>query len=245
MDEAIIWGKRKKESMMRKQEEEVFAQQRRSFLQQKTNYDLVRGLMQIRMNKIFNPSFQLDSNNTFIFELMCNYFGNNEKFIEMAEEYGVKNPSLEKGIMLAGNFGCGKSWMMKLFAKNQRQCFEIKHAKQIATDYKERGEDFIYENFIAVKKAAFDDPSVFFQERIGMCIDDFGTEDVKSNYGDKKNVIGDIIEQKYFEKSCGVLLHGSTNLRSDQLKDYYGERVISRMREVFNFIEFKGGDRRK
>jgi len=69
---------------------------------------------------------------------------------------------------------------------------------------------------------------------MGMCIDDLGTEDIKNHYGNKKNVIGDLIELKYAKKTTGIYLHGTTNLTAEQLKDFYGSRVTSRMREIFN-----------
>ena len=89
----------------------------------------------------------------------------------------------------------------------------------------------------------------------GLCLDDIGTEDVKVNYGNRKSVIGDIIEQRYsiiekledpdnIKNNCGDLLHATTNLSSPQLVEYYGGRVTSRMREIFNFIELPGNDRR-
>ncbi len=242
--EAMIWGKQKKERIVAEIKiKEREAENRKKFTVS-TTPGLVDGLMRIRMEKVFPDGFILDEQNAYLYDLLCLYFGNDERFISNAMAAGVKNPTLKKGIMLAGNFGTGKTYMMKLFSKNQRQCFAVKNAKEIATQYKSEGE-LTLEEYIQITKAAFEDPSVFYQPSIGLCIDDLGTEDLKTNYGDKKNVIGDIIEQRYFNNNCGIYFHGSTNLTAQQLKDYYGERVTSRMREIFNFIEVRGTDRRK
>lgn len=242
--EAMIEAKRKKEKKIAAEEESKKINERRGFLTQKTNYDLVKGLTEVRKDTVFNKQFVVDDTNAYLFELLLLYFGQDKNFIPYAMQCGVKNPDLDKGILICGNFGVGKSWMTKMFSKNQRQCYEIKNAKDIAIVYKNKGEEAM-EEFLEIKRAAFEDPSVFYQKQIGLCIEDFGTEDIKSNYGDKKNVLGDIIEQRYFKGNMGIFLHGTTNLTADQLKAFYGERVTTRMREKFNFIELKGTDRRK
>lgn len=247
MDEAILWGKKRKEGLMKQQEENKRISQKRLLLTAKTNYDLTVGLSQIRMINAFpdHKPFVVDESNDFLYKMLCYYFGEDQNFVSMALEYGVNNPSLEKGIFLAGNFGTGKTYLMKLFAKNHRQCYELASAKDISIMYKEQGESVIEQFYVMTKQAAFEDPSVLYQKNIGLCIDDLGAEDEKRNYGDKKNVVGDIIEQRYFRGNCGPLLHMSSNLTSQQLTDYYGGRVVSRLREVMNFIVVKGSDRRK
>ena len=44
-----------------------------------------------------------------------------------------------------------------------------------------------------------------------------------------------------------MLTHATTNLSTSELEDYYGNRVRSRKREMFNFITFDSGakDKRK
>lgn len=244
VSEALILAKQKKEKLIAQDRIREREKLNRMKFTQKTNYDLVNGLMRLRMEKIFEKPFVLDDDNTYLYELLCYYFGEDIRFVDYALAVGVSNPSLQKGILLAGNFGTGKTWMMKLFCKNQRQCFSIHNAKEIAAIYKNAGEEGVSQ-FLKKTKAAFEDPSVFHQKFIGLYIDDIGTEDLKSNYGDKKNVIGDIIEIRCNEQNAGVMLHGSTNLTAPQLNEYYGGRVVSRMRENFNFIEVIGSDRRK
>lgn len=240
--------KRKQEEAFELRKRE--AEERKKFTQ-KTNYHLVKGLMLLRAGKKFDPIFNLDSDNEMIFELLCRYFGEDKEFVSIAQSAGVDNPSLEKGIMLCGVFGTGKTWMMELFKSNQRQCFDIVTAKEISEEYRIYKQDKSknYEDplhrFLIQTKNAFEDPSVFYQPFSGMCIDDIGTEDLKNSFGNKKNVIGDIIEIRYTEKIFGPCFHATTNLTADQIDQYYGGRVRSRMRQMFNFIELPGKDRRK
>lgn len=249
INEALLQAKIKKSEKQRIEQQEKQISDRRNLLTQKTNYDIVRGLMEIRSVKKFKPSFLIDDNNRFVFELLCRYFGEDKSFLSMCDGIGVSDPSFKKGIMLCGVFGTGKSWMMKLFSVNQLQCFKIISAKEIAEEYlrdKNGNPDVdVLHKYIVQSQNAFEDPSVFFQKKSGWCIDDIGSEDLKNNYGNKKNVIGDIIEMRYQAGEYGTSLHATTNLTAKQIDDYYGGRVRSRMREMFNFIELPGADRRK
>lgn len=244
MDEAIIWGKRKKEEKEKSLMRQLREEEARKKLLQTTNYNIIKSFMIYRAEQQFGGRFILDKNNEIVFELLCNYFGNDEKFISLANNIDVQNPSLEKGVLLAGNFGVGKTWFMKLFSQNQRQCFIIRNAKMIADMFQSDGEESM-NDFTNLHKNPINDAGTFFQPVSGLCIDDLGTEDIKVHFGNKKNVIGDIIEKRYFNKHTGVLFHGTTNLTSGQLNEFYGGRVVSRMREIFNFIELRGNDRRK
>lgn len=246
MMEAIIWRKRKKADDLVTTELKNREAENRKRLTAPTNYDVVKMLMLYRAEKKFDKRFVIDEQNEMVFELLCRYFGNDPAFISNALAAGVENPSLEKGIFLAGNFGSGKTWMMTLFRQNQRQCFAIKPAKEIASGFRAADEPEEYlASLVPNVVNAYNDAMVFYQPYLGLCIDDIGTEDIKVNYGNKANVIGDLLEMKYNEKVYGLCLHATTNLTADEIKQYYGGRVASRMREIFNFIEFSGEDRRK
>jgi DNA replication protein DnaC len=47
--------------------------------------------------------------------------------------------------------------------------------------------------------------------------------------------------------SIGMLTHITSNLSSKEIENFYGNRVRSRMREMFNVVGFGGGvgDKRK
>lgn len=242
--EALIWRKRRKEDELKKETLRLREEQNRKRLTQSTTYDIVRSLMLHRSEVKFEGKFKLDEKNSFIFDLLCRYFGHDGEFIPLAKSIGIENPTLEKGILLAGSFGAGKTWFMQLFQMNQRQVFSVKNCKLIAEEYMTIGEEGM-EQYTIITKNAADDPSVFYQKYSGLCLDDIGTEEIKTHYGNKKNVIGDLIENRYTKKATGIYLHGTTNLTAEQLKEFYGNRITSRMREIFNFIELKGSDRRK
>lgn len=248
--EAMIWAKRKKEEDLRiklVREKELF---NRSKSNERWSYDVISTFMINRAKDLFKGKFTLDENNEKLFELMCYYFMEDPNFVIMGTKMGFKNLSLEKGLFIPGNFGVGKTWLMQLFQKNKRQVYYMRSAKDISQAYLNSGRDKkeemkIPDEFIEPFKNAANDAAVFFQPVSGLCIDDIGAENLKNNYGNVSNVIGDLIERRYEKKYTGVLLHGTTNMTGEQLKNYYGERVVSRMREIFNFIKLDGLDRRK
>lgn len=243
--EAMIWAKRQKEERVKAAEvRQREAENRKHLTSTQWSYEQTEAYMRYRANQIFEGNFILDVHNQTIFDLLCYYFSNDERFVGMAQGLGLESPALNKGILLAGNFGVGKTWMMKLFVKNQRQVYHVYNAKYIADAYEKEGESAI-ETFLVKTKNAYNDSGCFFQPYAGLCIDDIGTEDKKNNYGNKRNVIADIIERRYEKGNIGVWFHGTTNLTAEQIKEFYGGRVSSRLREVVNFIEVPGNDRRK
>lgn len=80
------------------------------------------------------------------------------------------------------------------------------------------------------------------------CFDDLGIEPIGRFFGKDCNVMGEVLLShhdlylKYRFKT-----HCTTNLNAQELEEYYGNRVRSRMRQLFNLIAFdKGGlDKRK
>ena len=68
-----------------------------------------------------------------------------------------------------------------------------------------------------------------------LLIDDLGSEPVEVNfYGNRINAIETILEMRYYRDK---LTHFTTNLTEQAIRDRYGERVYSRLREKTNFIE--------
>lgn len=243
--DAMIWAKRKKENLQQEQalRERESAVRKIGF--EAWSFDMIKTFMMKRAGDLFKETFTLDDNNEGFFNLLCYYFINSNTFLSEARKFGEENPSLSKGIFIPGNFGTGKTWLMKLFQKNQKQVYFIRSSKDVAQAYLISDDKTIPDEFITPFKNAINDASVFYQPISGLCIDDMGAESKKNNYGNVVNVIGDLIEQRYFRGYTGTLLHGTTNLSADELKAFYGERVTSRMREIFNFIELPGNDRRK
>ena len=244
--EAILLAKQKKLKRLEQEDyQKRVEENRKALVCTQWSYEQTKSYILYRAEQIFaGKSFTLDASNTFIFNLFCHYFSGSDDFVSLSQSIGVKNPSLNKGILLAGNCGVGKTWLVQLFAKNKRQVYFLRNAKMIADAFEQAGEEVMGEYEVPFRNAS-NDSSVFYQPFSGLCLDDLGTEDLKNHFGNKKNVIGDLLEKRYAKGHVGIMLHATTNLTADQLNAYYGGRVVSRMREIFNFIELRGKDRRK
>lgn len=187
--------------------------------------------------KRFGLPFLIDQYNEQLLNQLALYFTNNKEF----EKAGY---SLTKGILIMGNVGSGKTELMKFFQKNKKCCFTIKSANDISSDfslYKNEIDD-VYSTPI---EKPINDPDVFFQREIGYCFDDLGTEEVKNDYGNKKNVMSDVLMAIYSKKNFSKF-HITTNLMSkEEIEAKYGTRVNSRLREMFNVFALEGPDRRR
>lgn len=198
--------------------------------------------------------FKLDRDNEEVFKLLCLYFSGNLEF----EKHGFKSEvgeivqqySLQKGIVLhSKERGTGKTILMELFAHNKKACFVILPTAKITRFFEADGDKIItrYSKPWACEK----DPRFFYQSPVGLCYDDFGDEEIKNHYGNKENVMYRIITSIYsdYTENPGMTIfpffHITTNLTGDEIEAKYDKRVRSRMREMFNWIELPGKDRRR
>lgn len=242
---AVIEAKRKKELMLEEQaRREQADKNRKLFTENIWNWDTCEHFIRLRATNMFHGKFKFDEQVANYFNLLIRYFSKDEYFFTLAREMGIKNPSLDKGLYIGGNFGVGKTWLMRLFQRNQRQVFTLQNAKAIADLFEKDGEEAMSQ-FSESPILPSNDVDNFYHTRMGLCIDDLGTEQIKNHYGNKKNVVGDLIEFRYAKGQVGTLFHVTTNLTGDQLTAYYGGRVASRLRECMNIIDFIGEDLRK
>ena len=150
---------------------------------------------------------------------------------EMAHKTGI---DLEKGIMLLGPVGCGKTSLMNisrfLLAADKRH--SMKSCREITFEFIKDG----YEIFHRYTKGSFS-PHAF--EPKAYCFDDLGLENVMNYYGNQCSVMSEILLSRYdLFHSFGMITHLTTNLNSKDIESMYGLRVRSRCREMFNLLRF-------
>jgi len=166
-----------------------------------------------------------------IVKRICCYFANDTRF------EGYEGMSLQKGLLLVGGVGIGKSTLMRVFQKNARQSFKIHSCRDVEADFSVDGDDALREYSGNVKIAVNSDP--FGHKEIGYCFDDLGTEDQSKHYGRVKNVMQSVILNRYDNANLEfVSTHITTNLTASQIRERYDGRAIDRMREMFNIIDF-------
>lgn len=185
------------------------------------------------------PDFQIDAYNEEILWKLCLYFSGDVRM----NGFGL---TPNKGLLLYGGIGCGKTTLMDFFKTNQTACYMVKSTRQISYDYVKHGSDSIvkYNSLLT----ANDSNPPYGHKRLGVCFDDLGTEVDKKHYGNESNVMAEILLNRYDRHNdLKGKTHITTNLNTTEIGERYGDRVRSRLREMFNVVVFdeKSPDRRK
>ncbi|MCY4298106.1 MAG: ATPase [Flavobacteriaceae bacterium] len=144
-------------------------------------------------------------------------------------QYGI---DIDKGILLSGPIGCGKTSLMKLMKHlvPHLRPYEFIPCRNIVFSF----------NHIGYKTIEDYDNTQFF------CLDDLGVEPTGRHFGKDCNVMGEILLSRYdLFLSNQRKTHATTNLNAQELEERYGERVRSRMRQLFNLMAFDKGSRDK
>ena len=131
---------------------------------------------------------------------------------------------------------------MRMMVQQQRR-FGIKSCREITFDFIKDGYEIIqrYSTFAYNNMTTPPSPYTF-------CFDDLGAENALRYYGNQCNVMGEILLSRYDHFIDNhMITHATTNLSASEFESYYGNRVRSRMREMFNLIAFSSNstDKRK
>jgi DNA replication protein DnaC len=140
--------------------------------------------------------------------------------------------NLSRGILLSGPIGCGKTSLMRLITPfaNSYSDYKIKTCREISFEFAKMGYEAI--NTYTIKQN--------YQNRLtGYCFDDLGTEQQIKHFGNDCNVMAEILITRYEQfVENNSITHITTNLAASEIENHYGNRLRSRMRNMFNLISF-------
>jgi energy-coupling factor transporter ATP-binding protein EcfA2 len=177
---------------------------------------------------LFGKDFMLYKEDREILYMLSNYFIKDDN---NCQRYGI---DIQKGLLITGPVGCGKTSFIKLLP------YIIPFEKVYVT-IPTRNVVFSF-NHIGFKTIEDFGHSGFY------CFDDLGIEPSGRFFAQECNVMGEILLSRYelFVKHK-IKTHVTTNMNSEEIEERYGPRVRSRMRSMFNLIAFneKTIDKRK
>ncbi|WP_034893847.1 ATPase [Gillisia sp. Hel_I_29] len=179
---------------------------------------------------LFGEKFKIHRKDKAILIQLISYFIKDK---ENCKKFGI---DIEKGILLSGPVGCGKTSLMKLlrYIVPLQRPYEMIPCRNVTFSFNHLGFKTIEE---------YGNSKIF-------CFDDLGVEPFGRFYGKDLNVMGEVLLSRYelyLETKHNIKTHATTNLGADELEERYGHRVRSRMRELFNLIAFdkEARDKRK
>lgn len=200
------------------------------------NYQSIWQFLLDKGIELYGKKFKLYSEDTEIILKLISWFIKDEQQALKSEI------DLEKGILLVGPVGCGKTSLMNIcrFLLPADKRHHIKSCRDVSFEFMKDGHD-IFHKYTR---------GSFYQQQFEpktYCFDDLGLESTMNFYGNQCSVMAEILLSRYdLFHSFNMLTHITTNLNSAEIEERYGIRVRSRMRELFNLIAFspKAADKR-
>lgn len=216
--------------------------------------------------KLFLTSFKKVNGKEFIqtqdsiknLEPLIKYFAKDQSFFEcqnLVKTFeGVElKPSFEKGILIVGAYGNGKTSILKSLSKGFTQATELaksEHWKTISQWNELRfnchnANDVVTE-FECIANANFKEEFYKKYTSFRLYFDDFKNEKIASNFG-KTEIFREILEKRYNNEAKTFLtmnyepkFPNDLSAALDSVANRYGNHVYDRLFEMFNIVEFKG-----
>ena len=145
------------------------------------------------------------------------------------------NSATRKGLMLYGDVGTGKTMLLRLLG------LPVRRAAWYVREWQEQP---TRHDFDAVVYGAYRSGQCVVTAAEGMprmVIDDLGGEPAGMRYGERCEVLGQVLCDRYDHwQQTGARTFVTSNCEWQAILDRYGARVTDRLREMCAVIEFRG-----
>lgn len=176
--------------------------------------------------EIYGSKFQIiEPDYPIIYKLIA-YFLKDEA---SCYQYGI---DLNKGMLLAGPIGSGKTSLMNLmkYLTSTEHKFYVKTCREVSFEFIQEGYQIIHKYSIG---------KLYHADAKTICFDDLGIENNLKYFGNECNVMAEILLSRYdIFISKKIKTHLTTNLSASEIEAIYGNRVRSRLRAMCNLIAF-------
>ncbi|MDO5035930.1 MAG: hypothetical protein Q4D93_03105 [Porphyromonas sp.] len=189
--------------------------------------------------------FEVDDVNIFLYQNLLRWANGDREMKALDPHSGnIVNGRLNKGIYISGATGTGKSLALKLLAIYSsilgiRISFNPDTEERRPLFWNAIRTDEIVEDFIctqSIKK---------YKSRKILCIDEVGGEQLEAvAMGNRLNVIQSLLEHRGDDLSSITLITSNLPITHELTRDFYGDRVVSRLQEMCNYFVLGGKDRR-
>ena len=192
----------------------------------RNNYPEMINWLEKKGKSLFTDKFHfVERDIPLITKLIC-YFIRDEA---MAKKLGL---DLNKGILLIGPVGCGKTTLMNLMRHipELERKFFMKSCRDISFE-------FIKDGYEVFQRYSYDHIAHFVHKNY--CFDDIGAEKNIKYFGNECNVMAEILLSRYeifVHKNIQTFV--TSNLSAQELEQAYGNRVRSRLRAMVNLVAF-------
>jgi len=170
-------------------------------------------------------TFVIDKHNEQVIKQLYLYLRLDERF----------DGDLQKGIMLMGKYGCGKTIILESIVEMYNTIIRELHFQRPLLKFIRS---------IDLLETLKEKPIKSFS-LLPLVIDEFGREPKQiMDFGNLRSPVIELLCERY---DTGAWTHGTTNFTLDTLyaENQYGRMTGDRLKSMFNFIELKGDSRRK
>jgi len=180
----------------------------------------LKAFLHVQSRMMFEKDFKLHKEDKALLLVLYCYF------IQDHNAGAIIGLDINKGLLISGPVGCGKTTLMSLMPKSTRHKikYEMIPTRNIVKDFNEAG-------FEVLEK---------YKDDKDYCFDDLGLEPTGCHNTKNCNVMGEILLSRYdLFKTKNVKTHITTNLNIEELEARYGSQFIKTLGEMFNHVSFK------
>lgn len=227
-----------------KQEHPVYTQPKKE--KKENNFKLTKGILWSLFQQHQPKGYRLDKRNEKVVYTVLRYFLQDSGF----SEYGniTSEPSLQKGLLIFGDYGIGKSLLFEILHSVGRELVVKRDCKDVWFSQISAGSFVDQYMEAAVQKESEFIIKKYYKGKL--YIDDLGFEKKAFN---KTELFAELLFERYrnfsdekfkSEKDSVYKIKTktlvTTNLNPSQLTERYGERIGDRLPEMFNIIKWEG-----